>query len=390
MQWLIVTLKEMKDNLRDKRAFFFAVVYGPVIMPALMLLPMLFSAKEHMIDYEKTTDIMVVGAETAPNLVAHLESNNLHAVNAPDNFKYQIEQGQLEAVLEIGDNYDERMREGKPALLTLYLNRSRKDSQKTARHIRSIVDAYSRQLNYWRLSARGIPNEITQPIKVLEEDLSSEGLSGMVFGFFTYFIIVFTMMTGGFYLAVDISAGERERHSLEPLLALPISRANIVFGKYLAILCFVTFSSFLATLVMYLLLTLLPFDDILSFINLNGSTLVSAFLLSIPCCFLVSSLLMATAAFTKSAKEAQTYISILYILPMVPMLLNQFMDIKTTAVVMLIPFFSQFTLIDKTIKNESFEMAHVLASAGGSLFLAALLVLLAIWLYRQEKILGDV
>ena len=100
-------------------------------------------------------------------------------------------------------------------------------------------------------------------------------------------------------------------------------------------------------------------------------------------------LLVATAAFTKSAKEAQTYISILYLLPMIPMLVGQFMDIKSTAQTMLIPFFSQYQLIDKVVKGETIIAGHVYTSVGGSLFVAVILLLIAFRLYRQDKILGN-
>ncbi|SMF01235.1 sodium transport system permease protein [Alteromonadaceae bacterium Bs31] len=389
MQWLIVTMKEMKDNIRDKRSFFFAVVYGPIFMPLLLIMPMMFGAKANIIDYQATSDVMVLGREYAPNLVAHLKKNNLNAIDAPAEFKQQIQEGLIKVVLEIPEGYGQRLRTAKPALLTLYTNQSSKDSQKSARHIRSIIESYSGHLGYWRMRARGFDHDVTQVIKVVEQDLSSEGLSGMIFGFLTYFVIVLTMMTGGFYLAIDISAGERERSSLEPLLALPMSRHSIVIGKYLAVLCFVTFSSLLATIVMYLLFTFLPFGEISNFLDLSGTTLLRAFIFAFPCCFVVASLLTATAAFTKSTKEAQTYISILYILPMIPMLLGQAMDIKSSSLSMLIPFFSQYTLIDKTVKNESISMEYLAASFSGSLIVAGLLLFAAIYLYRQEKILGN-
>ncbi len=389
MQWLIVTQKELKDNIRDRRSFFFAVFYGPVLMPLLLVLPMMFGAKANIIDYEATTDVLVMGAEHAPNLIAHMRKKNLNAVVAPANFKKQVQEGEIKVVLEISSDYGERMRVGKPALLTLYTNQSSKESQKSTRHIRSVIEAYSGHLSYWRLRARGFEYETTKVIKILEQDLSSEGIGGMVFGFLTYFIIVLTMMTGGFYLAVDSSAGERERCSLEPLLALPLTRYSIVIGKYLAVLFFVTLSSLLASLMMYLLFTFLPFEEILNFLDLSGATLVSAFLFAFPCCFLVAGLLMATAAFTKSTKEAQTYISMLYILPMIPMLLAQAMDVKSTLLTMFIPFYSQYTLIDKTVKNETIPVEYIFSSVSGSFLVAGILLFLAIWFYRQEKILGS-
>ncbi|WP_083608224.1 ABC transporter permease [Teredinibacter haidensis] len=388
MQWLIVALKEIKDNLRDKRAFFFAIVYGPIIMPLMIVGPMLLGAKTGFIDYDADTTVYVAGSEYAPNLIEYLKKHNLVAQAAPEDYRHKIREGELDAVLEVTPLYGEKMREGLPGPLYLYLNHSNKKSEKAGRHLKQVIHAYSGQLNYWRLRARGVDHQLTQVIQIVEEDLSSEGLSGMIFGFFMYFIIVFTMMTGGFYLAVDITAGERERNSLEPLLALPISRRTIVMGKYAAIFSFVFLSGLLSSISLYILFQFLPFDELSMFLNVDASALASAFLLAIPCSFLITSLLTATAAYTKSAKEAQTYISLLYLIPMVPMLIGQFMDIKNSFSTMLIPFYSQYTLIDKTVKNETLLPEHVVASVGGTLSFSVLLLLLAIWLYRQERILS--
>ncbi|WP_045857907.1 ABC transporter permease [Teredinibacter purpureus] len=388
MQWLTVALKEIKDNLRDKRAFFFAIVYGPVILPIMLVGPMLLGAKSGFIDYESDTTLTVVGGENAPNLVEYLYKHNMVVEQAPENYKHLVREGELDTVLEISEDYADRIGNGQQAPLFLYVNQSSKDSQKLSRHVQSLLHGYAGHLHYWRLRARGVDYQLTQVIQVVEHDLSSEGFSGMIFGFFMYFIIVFTMMIGGFYLAVDITAGERERNSLEPLLALPMSRKSVVMGKYAAIYSFVFLSGLLSAISLYLLFRFLPFEELAMFLNVSAKAVACSFLFALPCSFLITSMLMATAAFTKSAKEAQTYISLLYIIPMVPMLVGQFADIKNTINVMLIPFYSQYTLIDKTIKNETIEWQHIVASSGGTLVLAVILLLVAIGLYNREKILS--
>src|SRR5690606_16222561 len=122
-------------------------------------------------------------------------------------------------------------------------------------------------------------------------------------------------------------------------------------------------SGFLSCLSLYLLFKFLPFEELSLFIRFDAGTMVTAFLLALPCSFLATSMLMATAAFTKSAKEAQTYISILYLLPMIPMLIGQVMDIKSSATTMLIPFFSQYQLIDKAVKGETITAEYIFTSA---------------------------
>ncbi len=388
-QMLVVTLKEIKDNLRDKRSFFFAVIYGPVLMPLMMVGPLLLGAKTGFIDFESTSEVKVVGRERAPNLIQYMRENNLEAVDAPDNYQELVREGKLDLVMEIPPEYALHLREGKSAPLILYVNQSDKSSGKAARQLKTVLHSYSGQLGYWRMRARGLDPQIDKVINVIEQDLSSEGFGGMIIGFFMYFIIVFTMMMGGFYLAIDAIAGERERNSLEPLLSLPMSREMILSGKYLAVYCFVILSGFLSCVSLFLLFKLLPFEELTLFIRFDLVTMFAAFLLAVPCSFLITSMLVATAAFTKSAKEAQTYISILYILPMIPLLVGQFADIRSTAQTMLIPFFSQYQLIDKAVKGETIVAEHVYTSVGGSLLIAAILLLAAFRLYRQDRILGS-
>lgn len=388
-QMLIVALKEIKDNLRDKRSFFFAVIYGPVLMPLMLVGPLILGAKTGFIDFETTSEVKVVGKERAPNLIQHLRENNLEAVDAPDDYLELIREGKLDLVMEIPQEYAAYLREGKRAPLILYVNQSDKSSGKAARQLKTVLNSYSGQLGYWRMRARGLDPDIANVINVIEQDLSSEGFGGMIIGFFMYFIIVFTMMMGGFYLAVDSIAGERERNSLEPLLSLPLSREIILSGKYIAVYCFVILSGFLSCVSLFLLFHFLPFEQLALLIRFDLVTMMAAFLLAVPCSFLITSMLVATAAFTKSTKEAQTYISILYLLPMIPMLVGQFMDIKSTAQTMLIPFFSQYQLIDKVVKGETILAGHVYTSMAGSLLVAVILLLIAFRLYRQDKILGN-
>lgn len=388
-QWLVIALKEIRDNIRDKRALFFAIVYGPLFMPLMIVGPMLLGVKSKIIDFEATTPFHVVGVEYAPNFIAFLKAKNLEAQEAPANFQQLVREGELDAVVEIPPTYAELFREGHRIPITLYVNHSNKESEKAARQLRTLISNYSYHMGYWRLRVRGIDGDMNQAFNIVEQDLSSEGFSGMVFGFFMYFVIVFTMMMGGFYLAIDITAGERERNSLEPLLGLPVPRVSIVLGKYLAIFCFVFVSGLLSVISLYLLFKFLPFDELSMFLNISGLSLSRSFLLALPLCFLICSVLMATAAFTKSAKEAQTYISILYLIPMAPLLIGQFANIKTTLATMLIPFYSQYVLIDKTVKNETVEWLHVMAASGGALVLALLFFLVAVGLYRQEKILAN-
>ena len=382
-----ITLKEIRDNLRDKRSFFFALVYGPILMPLLMFIPMILGVNSSWIDLDATTELHVVGEELAPNLIQHLSNHNFDVVAAPKNFKQRIRERELKVVLEITPAYGENLREGKHAPLALYFNESSKKSQSALRHLSGVLHSYNKQLGHLRLLSRGIDPEINRVINPREIDLSSEGLSGLILVFFVYFIIVFSMMSGGFYLAVDATAGERERHSLEPLLSLPVSRQHILIGKWLAILLFVLLSGCLSVVSVFLILSFFPGGAASELFSLNSIALLKSFAITLPCGVLISAILVAVAAFTRSTKEAQTYISLMYILPMAPSLIGQFLDLKPTLLLYTTPFFSQYQLINKMMKDETVVLNQILLSVAGSALLTLIMLLLAIWLYRRDQIL---
>ena len=384
-----VTLKEIRDNFRDKRSFFFSLIYGPIIMPLLVVLPMVIAIKTTKIDFDSTTNLHVIGSEYAPNLIRHLNENNLVAVDPPENYLDKIREGKLDLVLQISPEYPRQFRAGERAVVSLYVNQSNKDSRKTYSQVKSILYNYSESLGYWRMRARGLDPEVDNVLNIVEQDLSSEGFGGDIFGWLFYFLFAFSMLMGGFYLAVDSTAGERERNSLEPLLSLPLSRQAIVTGKYLAIFLFIFISGLLTAISLFLLFTFLPYDELAIIASFDAIVIFKGFLLASPLAFLISSLLMATAAFTKSTKEAQTYISLLMIFPMVPMFVGQFTTIGATNKTMLIPFFSQFQLIDKAIKSQLLPLDLILISTSSAVALAMLLLGLAFWLYRRDKIVGS-
>ena len=385
---LTVIKKEVLDNIRDKRSLFFAIVYGPILMPLLMLGPLFAAVQEGQINFEKDTEVAIVGQSYAPNFIQFLKQKNIVAKEAPDNYLAKVKQGELSLVLEIPKEYPENLQIGKPAPLLVYFSNSDKDSTKANRQLKIIVDQYKNQLMGKRLFVRGFDPAVLEPIKLTEKDLSTEGVGGQIFGFLLPMVMIMSMMMGGMYLAIDSTAGERERFSLEPLLTLPMTRTQIVLGKYLAVWLFVVFSLCLVTLVMHGVISFMPMGELSRVFHFDGITLLKLFLLAIPLTFLIVSLLTLVSAYTKSTKEAQTHVGVSMIIPMAPMFILQFMKVKSSWLVMSLPMISQYKLMEKIVKDEGFPAEYILTSASGTLALALVLFCVTIWLYRRENIIG--
>ena len=392
MNVLIIAVKEILDNLRDRQTVFYALLFGPVLLPLLLGGSLVASFKQLAIDYDVVERIGVVHAKRAPGLLAFLAANNIEHERigqqaTGSGFRDELLDGDRLVVLEIGEDYAESLRAGTPAPLTIHYNESDRQSDKAARRLGNELQRYKQTLDALRLQHRGIDPSVFNSLDIQRNDVSAEGSRGQMLASLLPFLFIMSMVMGGFYLAVDTTAGERERSSLEPLLALPLSRRDVVLGKYLAVLVFVTLSGFLTAVCVYGLFRLFPDALALTELRFDGPVVTRSFLLALPLAPLLSALLVSVAAYTRSTKEAQTYLALLMIIPMTPYFLLQFMTIKSVTATMWVPMLSQYQLLEKVALSEALPAMHVWLSIGGTLLLAGLLLRLALHLYSRERIL---
>lgn len=247
---LTVMFKELRDLMRDKRTLYVALLMGPLLMPAIMIgLGGLISSKVSS-QLEKTLEVPILGAEHAPNLVAWLEGQNLKAEKPPADPEAAIRNQDEDVILRIAPDFGASWREGKPALVEILHDASREDSRIPVQRVRGLLEGYSDQLGALRLLARGVSPTVPHALRVASADLSTpEGRQGRALSFLPYLLILSAFL-GGAYLVIDATAGERERQSLEPLLATPASRGAIMSGK-IAAACVFGFVSLLLTLIAF-------------------------------------------------------------------------------------------------------------------------------------------
>lgn len=380
--------KEMRDNLRDRRSLFFALLYGPFLLPLMMLGPLFYSIDRHTIDFASAKDIAVEGGDHAPNLLQFLRQHNLDAVEAPDNYQERLLSGELSVVLSISSRYAENFVRGQPAPLVIHYTSGNDESNKRHRQLRAVLQQYAGQIRTLRFSSRGIDPLVFDPLTVSVRDLSDTPQGMLIIAHLVPFLLMFSMLMGGYYLAVDTTAGERERLSLEPLLSLPLQRYQIVLGKYWAILAFVGLAMLLPLVSTFTLLGVLPGDLLDRNFDFGLRTFVLALICNLPTAVLLSALMMAIAAFTRNTKEAQTHLSFAMLLPVIPLSALQLLSVPTGTPSMLIPLLSQFQIMELAVFGNAVPTHYIALSAAGSIALAALLLGLAVRLYQRERILA--
>jgi len=156
MSLFIIMFKEIVDNLRDRQTVFYALLFGPVLLPLMLGGSLVASFKQLSIDFDAVTSLSVVNADRAPQLMDFLYSNNIDITAPPDNVQKSVRYGDKLVVLEIPEDFATQLRLGQPAPLTLHVNSADKKSSKAARRVSTILNLYERTLNNLRLQHRGI------------------------------------------------------------------------------------------------------------------------------------------------------------------------------------------------------------------------------------------
>ncbi len=384
----VVFAKEFIDNFRDRRTLMSALFFGPLFGPLLFAVITGVMVEKTVSDIEKPLELAIAGTEHAPNLVDWLTANNVDVKPPPVDPEQAVRSGALDVVLVIPALYPEQMRDGTPARLELYADQSNSSAAKNFGRARSLLDSYGSRLGSLRLAARGLSPQVVQPVLVESIDVSTPtGRSVLVLGMTSYFIL-FAILMGGMYLATDTTAGERERGSLEPLLTLPVGRGELIVGKLAATCAYMVLSLALTLAAFAVSLKFVPLEDFGMTANFGPGVAATVFVLMLPFVLLGGALLTVVASFTRSYKEAQTYLSLVMLIPTLPIVFAAVSALKPSLQLMTVPSLAQHLLITDLIKGEALRIDYALVATGSTLLAGLLLAALAAWLYHRERILG--
>lgn len=384
----VVLAKECRDNVRDRRtilASFSLALLGPAMFVALMT----FVLNTTLGETREGFRLAVAGAEHAPRLLDHLSRYNVEL--APVDLiepREAVEEGREALVLVIDADYGERYRAGETVSVALVYDSSQMGAaRRNFSRARQMIDQYARKLGVLRVQLRGVDPGLLAPIEVTEIDTASPAARAVtVLGMLPYLLVLVVFM-GGFYLAIDATAGEREHGSLEPLLSQPVSRGQLVLGKVAAASVFSAISTVLFLVSLSLSVPFVPLHRIGMSLSIDALTGLAMFGVCVPLIFMGAALLTVVASFARTYKEAQTYLSMVVLVPTLPLIITQLLDLDPDAALMLVPSLSQATLVTSLIKGEPLSWSHLALSVSATSALAALLAWLAVALYKRERML---
>lgn len=386
-----VFFKEALENIRDRRVIFSAFFFGVLLAPVIFAFSTTLTSKRIVQSQDEPLKLSISGGAHAPNLLAFLTENGVEAKAVEltaEQAMRAVRADREELVLIIPEDYPEKLRAGESAPLELVVDSANTQSTGSTDRARRLLDGYARQLAVLRLVVRGISPEVIQPIDVHTLDVATPaGRAALFLGMLTYFCFM-SMLVGGFYLAIDTTAGERERGSLESLLALPISRAELIVGKMLATGAFMAVSLLLTLFAFGVVLRFIPLELLGMSANFGWQVIAGIFGVMVAFVPIGAALMTVVASFTRTNREAQSWLSVVLFVPLAPILFALLNGTKPTTALMLVPSLSQHLLATNLLRGDQIPLTHVLVSVGTSVVIGSLLTWLAIRLYRREAILG--
>jgi sodium transport system permease protein len=253
---------------------------------------------------------------------------------------------------------------------------------------RSLLEAYNDYIGLLRLSLRGVSPEVIQVVQVENVDTATPQSQAMIFVSMLPYFIIFAIFNGASPVIIDATAGERERGSLEPLLINPLPRGWFAIGKMLSAMPFAILNLVITLAGFAAIFMLLPVEKLLGFqIGMDGRVLVLIFLLCLPIVFLACAIQTLIASFTRTTKEAGTYLPFVSLIPSLPGIALAFLPVKPALWTMLIPTFGQQILINQFLRSEPVLGMNVLISALMTILLSVVISYLAIRLYKGERII---
>jgi sodium transport system permease protein len=386
-RFLIVFMKEFRETLRDKRSLWLLAV-------ATLMYPVLLGYfLNQQIDRATQPEregiaLTVIGADKAPTLMAQLKQKNVTVTALPptsdDAIETLLRGRKTVAVLRLSDSFTVDYAAMRPAKIELWYN-SASDTDARRRDIDEIVQNYSANIAGARLLAHGVSPATMAPIKLQRYDTGSNaarsaGVIGSILGFLFFPAFICCLSA-----AVDSTAGERERRSLEVLMSQPAHPWELIVGKWLAASALSVIGLTITLVFAHAILSWLPLEEIGMSWRVTSGDLALVWLASVPLSLFAAALQIAIAMNAKSFKEAQSTLSFITFVPMIPGVAVSMLELKTAMWMYVVPMLSNQTLLREIAKGEAIGSLPFVLTFASSAIAALAAVAFAAWRMKSER-----
>jgi sodium transport system permease protein len=392
----IVYRKEFTEWVRDRRTLISTVLvplfFFPIIMVGFTALAVVMVGKAK----EETPKIMILGGEDSPQVVDGLQKvKSLEVVPYRPDWKEQISEKEIRAAVEIPPGFQAALEKGEAKTVKIYYYEGEMKSSFGVDRIEKFLKDYRDQVVKERLAAKNVPPSVLTPFEIHQENVAPpEKVSGATVGGFIGYMVVLLCMTGAMYPAIELTAGEKERGTMETILSSPISRMNLVLGKFLLVL-----SAALATAALSVISMGISFAALRRFnmssgrgeaaallLKLGPKAVASIFLMALPMAVLFSAVLMTIALFAKSHKEAQSYLTPMTFLVVIPAVASLLPGVELTPKLAMIPILNT-SLVCKEIMTGTYHWNSIALIFVSTCAYAGIALFLAFKTFQRESVL---
>lgn len=385
--------KELRDSLRDRRTLMSMIVVPTLMIPGIMLAAGVISYKVVSKAQAEKPSVMLIGGGDSPAVRGALEANGkIQILPTTPDWKQRIIDKQLRAALEIPAGFDATLTRGDPAVVKIFNYESELRSGFAVNELRNFFNDYRDKTITARLVEHGMPATLVKPFEVKPENVAPpEKVGGNIVGGIIPYLFILLCFTGAMYPAMDLTAGEKERGTLETILCSPVARTDLVLGKFLLVL-----TTALATVVFSLvsmgttfvvgrmLLANVAQGFSLPTIDPFGTVTVLAMVL--PVAVLFAAVLMAVSLFAKTMKEAQSYVSPLIIVIILPAMMGMLPGVELNARLALVPILN-LALVSKELVSGVFHWNFLALIFASTCVYAAAALAFCVRMFNREDVL---
>ena len=347
---------------------------------------------------EEVPTVMVLGGDDSPVLRAALAAHpKLHLVRTAANWKQQISDKQLRAVIDIPAGFDAALERGTPAEVKIYHYKGELRSGFAVGELRDFLNGYREKTVTARLVGRGLPAALVKPFEVRTENVAPpEKVGGNMIGGLIPYLFIILCFTGAMYPAMDLTAGEKERGTMETILCSPVARTDLVLGKFLMVLTASLTTAVISTVVLGVSIAVrvatLGDSGMAAAassgmdMTLDPAGLLLVLAMVLPVAVLFCAVLLAVSLFAKSIKEASSYASPMIILIIIPAMMGLMPGVELNTRLALVPILN-IALVSKELVSGVFHWHYLALIFGSTCAYAAVALAFCVHMFNRESVL---
>jgi sodium transport system permease protein len=349
--WWTVFRKELLDALRDRRTLLTVLLSSVAMGPlSLVLVSSLIASFE---ERAEAREVVVSGMAHAPTLRNYLLRQTYSVRDAPVDFERQLRDRKLaDPVLVVPAGFEAGLVSGDAPQLEIVSSTGNQRAQSGVGRLIRLVQGFGQEQATLRLAARGVSGALLEPVRFEERDVATHATRAAQLSTMVPFFVLMAVVYGALAAALDSTAGERERGSLEPLLMNPATPWSIAVGKWAAVATVAMLIAVLGSLSFLPAQWLVRSESMSAMFRYGPGEALQFLAILLPLAGAVSAVLMAVAIRCKSHKEAQANATVVLLavslLPMVAM----FGQNGEEAWHLWVPALAQFTLMGRVLRGE--------------------------------------